>query len=89
MLDHSVDTLGSKLMNSQDWTVQALVDGTIFTEAHLQPDGVESILKVLDARAGWIQDCESKLLLRKALVNVKRGRDESLRQYTTWRLAQI
>ena len=46
-------------------------------------------LKVLDAKAGWIQEDESKLLLRKALFSVERGKDESLRQYTTRRLAQI
>ena len=51
--------------------------------------GVESILKVLDAKAGWIQEDESKLLLRNGVFSVKRGRDESLRQYTTRRLAQI
>ena len=50
---------------------------------------VESILKVLDAKAGWIQEDESKLLLRKALFSVERGKDESLRQYTARRLAQI
>ena len=49
---------------------------------------VESI-KVLDAKAGWIQEDESKLLLRKALFSVERGKDESLRQYTTRRLVQI
>ena len=76
-------------MNSLDWTVQAFVDGRISTEALLQPDGVESILKVLDAKASWIQEEESKLLLRKALFSVERGKDESLRQYTTRRLAQI
>ena len=38
---------------------------------------------------GWIQEDESKLLLRKALFSVERGKDESLRQYTTRRLAQI
>ena len=65
------------------------VDGRISTEALLQPDAVESILKVLDAQAGWIQEDESKLLLRKALFRVERGKDESLRQYTTRRLAQI
>ena len=37
------------------------------TEALLQSDAVGSILKVLDAMAGWIQEDESKLLLRKAL----------------------
>ena len=35
------------------------------------------------------QEDESKLLLRKALFSVERGKDESLRQYTTRRLAQI
>ena len=40
-------------------------------------------------RLGWIQEDESKLLLRKALFSVERGKDESLRQYTTRRLAQI
>ena len=53
-------------MNSLDWTLQAFVDGWISTET-LQPDGVEPILKVLDAKAGWIQEDESKLLLRQAL----------------------
>ena len=44
----------------------------------------------LDAKAGWIQEDESKLLLRKkAPFSVERGKDESLRQYTTIRLAQI
>ena len=84
-----MEKLGNKVMNSLDWTVQAFVDGRISTETLLQPDGVESILKVLDAKAGWIQEDESKLLLRKALFNVERGRDVSLRQYTTRRLAQI
>ena len=70
-------------------TMQAFVDGRIPTETLLQPDAVESILKVLDAKAGWIQEDESKLLLRKALFSVERGKDESLRQYTTKRLAQI
>ena len=46
-------------------------------------------LKGLDAKAGWIQEDESKLFLRKALFSVERGKDESLRQYTTRRLAQI
>ena len=50
---------------------------------------MESILKVLDAKAGWIQDDESKLPLRKALLSVERGTDESLRQYTTRKLAQM
>ena len=83
-----VEKLGSKVMNSLDWTVQAFVDARISTEALLH-DAVESILKVLDAKAGWIQEDESKLLLRKALFSVERGKDESLRQYTTRRLAQI
>ena len=87
--DHPVEKLGTKVMNSLDWTVQALVDARISTEALLQPDVVESILKVLDAKAGWIQEDESKLLLRKALLSVERGKDESLQQYTTRRLAQI
>ena len=87
--DHPVEKLGTKVMNSSDWTVQAFVDARISAEALLQPDAVESILKVLDARAGWIQEDESKLLLRKALFSVERGKDESLRQYTTRRLAQI
>ena len=87
--DHPVEKLGTKVMNSLDWTVQAFVDARISTEALLQPDAVESILKVLDAKAGWIQEDESKLLLRKALFSVERGKDESLRQYTTRRLAQI
>ena len=87
--DHPVEKLGTKVMNSLDWTVQAFVDARISTEALLQPDAVESILRVLDAKAGWIQEDESKLLLRKALFSVERGKDESLRQYTTRRLAQI
>ena len=87
--DHPVEKLGTKVMNSLDWTVQAFVDGRISTEALPQPDVVESILKVLDAKAGWFQEDESKLLLRKALFSVERGKDESLRQYTTRRLAQI
>ena len=87
--DHPVEKLGTKVMNSLDWTVQAFVDARISTEALLQPDAVESILKVLDAKAGWIQEDESKLLLRRALFSVERGKDESLRQYTTRRLAQI
>ena len=87
--DHLVEKLGTKVMNSLDWTVQAFVDARISKEALLQPDAVESILKVLDAKAGWIQEDESKLLLRKALFSVERGKDESLRQYTTRRLAQI
>ena len=87
--DHPVEKLGTKVINSLDWTVQAFVDGKISTEALLQPDAVESILRVLDAKAGWIQEDESKLLLRKALFSVERGKDESLRQYTTRRLAQI
>ena len=86
--DHPVEKLGTKVVNSWNWTVQAFVDARISTEALLQPDAVESILRVLDAKAGWIQD-ESKLLLRKALFSVERGKDESLRQYTTRRLAQI
>ena len=65
--DHPVEKTGTKVMNSSDCTVQAFVDGRISTEALLQPDAVESILKVLDANAGWIQQDESKLLLRKAL----------------------
>ena len=40
----------------------------------LHPDGVESILKVLDAKVGWIQEDESKLLLRKALSGWKEAR---------------
>ena len=87
--DHLVEKLGTNVMNSLDWTVQAFVDARISTEALLQPDAVESILKVLDAKAGWIQEDESKLFLRKALFSVERGKDESLRQYTTRRLAQI
>ena len=87
--DHPVEKLGIKVMNSLDWTVQAFVDARMSAEALLQPDAVESILKVLDAKAGWIQEDESKLLLRKALFSVKRGKEESLRQYTTRRLAQI
>ena len=87
--DHPVEKLGTKVMNSLDWTVQALVDARISTEALPQPNAVESLLKVLDAKAGWIQQDESKLLLRKALFSVERGKDESLRQYTTRRLAQI
>ena len=87
--DHPVEKLGVKVMNSLDWTVQAFVDARISAEALLQPDAVESILKVLDAKAGWIQEDESKLLLRKALFSVERGKEESLRQYTTRRLAQI
>ena len=47
------------------------------------------ILKVLDAKAGCVQEDESKLLLRKALYSVERAKDESLRQHTTRRLAQI
>ena len=86
---HPVEKLGTKVMKSVDWTVQAFVDGRISTEALLQPDGVESILMVLDAKAGWIQEDESKLLLRKALFRVEGGKDESLRQYTTGRLVQI
>ena len=46
-------------------------------------------LKALDVKASWIQVDESKLLLRKSLFNAERGRDESLRQYTTRRLAVI
>ena len=42
-------------------------------EVSLQPDAVESILNVLDAKAGWIQEDESKLFLRKALFSVERG----------------
>ena len=61
--DHPVEKLGTKVMNSLDWTVQAFVDARISTETLLQPDAVESILKVLDANAGWIQEDESKLLL--------------------------
>ena len=40
--------------------------------AFVDASGVESILKVLDAKAGWIQEDESKLLLRKALFSVER-----------------
>ena len=87
--DHPVEKLGTKVMNSLDWTVQAFVDARISTETLLQPDAVESILKVWDAKAGWIQEDESKLLLRNALFSVEKGMDESLRQYTTRRLAQI
>ena len=43
----------------------------------------------LGRQVGWIQEDESNLLLRKALFSVERGKDESLRQYTTRRLAQI
>ena len=87
--DHGspAEKLGTKVLNSLDWTVQAFVDARISTEALLQPDAVESILQVLDAKAGWVQEDESKLLLRKALFSVERGKDESLRQYTTRRLA--
>ena len=74
------EKLGTKVMNSLDWTVQAFVDARISTEALLQPGAVESILKVLDSKAGWIQEDEPKLLLRKALFSVERGKDESLRQ---------
>ena len=49
--DHPVEKLGTKVMNSLDWTVQAFVDARISTEALLQPDAVESILRVLDAKA--------------------------------------
>ena len=84
-----MEKLGNKVMNSLDWTVQAFVDGRISSETHLQPDGVELILKVLDAKAGWIQEDESELFLRKALFNVERGRDESLRRYAARRFAQI
>ena len=87
--DHPVEKLGTKVMNSLDWTVQAFVAARISTEALLQPDAVESILRVLDAKAGCIQEDESKLLLRKALFSVERNKDESLRQYTTRRLAHI
>ena len=87
--DHPVEKLGTKVMNSLDWTVQPFVDGRISTEALPQPDAVDSISKVLDAKACWIQEDESKLLLRMALFSVERGKDESLRQYTTRRLAQI
>ena len=69
--DHPVEKLGTKVMNSLDWTVQAFVDGRISTEALLQPGAVESILKVLDAKAGWIQEDESKL---PAKCNVQRGK---------------
>ena len=62
--DHSVEKLGTKVMNSLDWTVQANVDARISTEALLQPDAV-------------------------AVFSVERGKDESLRQNTTRRLAQI
>ena len=48
--DHPVGKLGTKVMHSLDWTVQAFVDGRISTEALLQPDAVQSIL-VLDAKA--------------------------------------
>ena len=48
--------------------MQAFVDARIPTEALLQPDAVESILKVLDANAGSIQEDESKLLLVKGTV---------------------
>ena len=61
----------------------------LFGSPLLQLDGVDSILKVLDAKAGWIQEDESKLLLRKGLFSAERGTDESLRQCTTRRLAQI
>ena len=54
--DHPVEKLGIKVMNSLDWTVQAFVDARISAEALLQPDAVESILKVWDAKAGWIQE---------------------------------
>ena len=67
--DHPVEKLGAKVMNSLDWTVQAFVVAGISAEALLQSDAVESILKVLDAKAGWIQEDESKLLLRKALFS--------------------
>ena len=87
--DHPVEKLGTKIMKSLGWMVQSFVDARISTEALLQPDAVESSLKVLDAKAGWIQEDESKLLLRKALFSVERGKDESLRQYATRRLAQI
>ena len=51
--DHPVEKLGTKVMNSLDWTVRAFVGARISTEALQQPDAVESILKVLDAKAGW------------------------------------
>ena len=43
--DHPVEKLGTKVMNSLDWTVQAFVDARISTEALLQPVAVESIFK--------------------------------------------
>ena len=87
--DHGpVEKLSNTVMNSLDWTVQAFVEGRISSETHLQPDGVELIL-VLDVKAGWIQEDESEHFLRKALFNVERGRDESLRRYAARRFAQI
>ena len=65
--DHPVEELGNKVMNSLDWAVQTFVDGRVSTEALLQPDGVESILKVFDAKVSWTREDESKLLLQKAL----------------------
>ena len=49
--DHPVKKLGTKVMKSLDWTVQAFVDARMSTEALLQPDAMESILRVLDAKA--------------------------------------
>ena len=69
---------------------KAFADASFSSEAVLQPESVESILKALDAKTGWIQEDESKVLLRKALFcSMERGKDESLRQHTTRRLAQI
>ena len=65
------------------------MDEWISSDALQQVDGVESILKVLEAKAGSIQEDESKLLLQKALFSVERGKDESLQHYTTRRLSQI
>ena len=71
--DYPVEKLGNKVMSSLDWTVQVFVDARISSEALLQPDGVELIWKVLDAKACWIQEDESRLLMRKAFFSVERG----------------
>ena len=69
-----MEKLGNKVMSSLDWTVQAFVDARISWEALLQPDGVELILKVWDAKARRIQEDESKLLMQKAVFSVARGK---------------
>ena len=44
----------------------------------LQPDGVESILKALDPKAGWVQEDESQASPAEGTLQRGEGKDESL-----------